>query len=89
LLQRNAMTQKASWGGKGLFSLYVHNVLHHKRRSGQELKQGRIPEAGAVVEAITGDAYWLAQPAFLIEPRTTSPGMAAHNGLGSSPLVTS
>jgi hypothetical protein len=37
----------ATWGGKGLFSLYFHSTvhLHHKRKSGQEFKQGRKLEA--------------------------------------------
>jgi len=36
--------QKASWGGKGLFSLHFHIAVHHQRKSGQELKQVRKQE---------------------------------------------
>jgi hypothetical protein len=64
------MSKKASWGGKGLFSLHFHTLPgHHQSKSGQELKQGRNPEAGADVEAmgmlLIGLLSWLAQPAFL------------------------
>ena len=47
--------------------------------SGQELMQGRNQEAGADAEAMEGDAYWLSMAfsvCFLIELRTTSPGVA-------------
>ena len=44
--------RKGSWGGKGLFGLHFHSTVHHKRKSGQELKQGRILEAGADAEAM-------------------------------------
>ena len=50
--------------------------------TGQELTQGRDLEAGPDAEAMEGCcllAYfpWLAQLAFLIEPRTISPGIAS------------
>jgi hypothetical protein len=71
--------QKASWGGKDVFVLYFPIVVHHWRKSGQELKQGRNLKAGAAAEAIglfTG-LFLLAYSAyFLIEPRITCPGMA-------------
>ena len=65
--------QKASWGEKGLFGLYFHSTVHHRRKSGQELTQGRILEAGADGEAMEGCCFlasssWLAQPAFLKNP---------------------
>jgi len=41
---------QSKWGGKGYFSLF-HTSVHHHRKSGQELKQDRILEAGAAVEA--------------------------------------
>jgi hypothetical protein len=55
-------------------------AAHQQRKSEQELTQGRNMEAGADAEAMEGAAYWLASPAllsllFLIELRTTSPGM--------------
>jgi hypothetical protein len=56
---------KASWGGKGLFSLYFHIHINHQRKSGQELKQGRNLEAGANAEAMEGAAYWFASSGFL------------------------
>jgi hypothetical protein len=33
--------QEASWGQKGLFSLYFHTAVYHQRKSGLELKQVR------------------------------------------------
>lgn len=48
-----------------LFGLQFHMIIHHWRKSGQELKQDRNLKAGAEVEAMVGAAYWLAQPAFL------------------------
>ena len=43
-------TQQASWGRKGLFVLHFHTPVHHQRKSGQELKQGRHLEAGGDAE---------------------------------------
>jgi hypothetical protein len=56
---------KASWQGKGLFDLCLVITVHHQRKSGQELKQGRNLETGADAEAMRGAPYRLAQPAFL------------------------
>jgi hypothetical protein len=47
----NIMTEKASWGGKGLFGLHFHIILHYQRTR-QELTQGRNLEAGAGAEAM-------------------------------------
>jgi len=44
--------QKASWGGKGLFSLHFCIAVHNLRKSGQELKQGRNLETGADTEVM-------------------------------------
>jgi diadenosine tetraphosphate (Ap4A) HIT family hydrolase len=44
------MTKKASWGGKSLFGLHFHIIVHHEWKSGQELKQGRNLEAEADAE---------------------------------------
>lgn len=55
--------QKASWGGKSLFSLHVQIIVHHWRKSGQELKQGWNLEAGEDVGEYC--FCWLAQCAFL------------------------
>ena len=55
--------QEASWGGKGLFSLHVHIVAYHQRKSGLELKQVRKQE---LMPRPRGDAtYWLASPGLL------------------------
>jgi hypothetical protein len=61
--------QKANWGEKHLFGLYFHIAIH-QRKSGQELEEGWILEAGADAEAMEGCRFlacssWLAQPAFL------------------------
>jgi hypothetical protein len=42
-----------------LFTLYFHIVVHHQRKSGQELTQGRNLEAGVDAEAMEG-CYLLA-----------------------------
>ena len=52
--------QNQSWREKGLFGLLFHITVHHGRKSGQELKQGRHLEAGADAEAMEGAAYWIA-----------------------------
>jgi hypothetical protein len=49
--------RQASWRGKGLLSLYFHITVHHQRKSGQKLRQGRNLEAGADAEAMEG--YYL------------------------------
>jgi hypothetical protein len=61
---------KDNLGGKGLFGLHFQITVHHLRKSGQELKQGRNLKIGAEAEAI--DKYyllvcssWLAHPVFL------------------------
>jgi hypothetical protein len=41
------MTKKQVGGEKGLFGLHFHIAVHHQGKSGQELKQDRILEAGA------------------------------------------
>jgi hypothetical protein len=62
--------QKASWGGKGLFGLHFYIIVHHRRKSGQELKQVRNLEPGSDAETIKEYSVltfssWLIQPAFL------------------------
>jgi hypothetical protein len=51
---------KARWGGNGLFGSHFHNAVHHWRKSGQELRQGRILEAGADAESMEGCCCLLA-----------------------------
>ena len=55
---------------KGCIWLCFHISVHHPRKSGQELKQRpwRL--------LLAGFSPWLAQPAFLIEPRTNFLGVA-------------
>jgi hypothetical protein len=70
---------EATRGRKGLFGLCFHSTVHHQRRPGQELRQGRILEAEADAEAVGGAAHWFAShgPFSLlsVESRTTSLGM--------------
>lgn len=46
--------QKVRWGGKGLFNSHFHIDVHHWRKSQQELKHGRILEAGTDAVAMEG-----------------------------------
>jgi hypothetical protein len=48
---------------KGLFGLHFHNMNHHWRKSGQELKLGRRQEL--MQRPWRGAAYWLAPHGFL------------------------
>jgi hypothetical protein len=82
------MTKKVSWGGKGLFSLH----FHHERKSGQKLKQGRNLEAGADAEAmegmlLTGLLSMTCSACFVIELKTTSPGIAPPKMGWASPTI--
>jgi hypothetical protein len=67
---QNIMTKKQV-GEERVYSAYTfHTAVHHQRKSGQELTQGRNLEAGADVEAMEGFFLlacfpWLAQLAFL------------------------
>ena len=55
--------QKASWRGKGLFSLHFHISVYHQRRSGLELKQVRKQE---LMQRPWRDVtYWLSSPVLL------------------------
>jgi hypothetical protein len=73
---------KASWGGKGLFGLHFHIAVHHQRKSGRELTQGRNLEAGADAEAMVGCCLLACSASCLVELRP------AHNGLGPSQSIT-
>ena len=71
--------QEASWGEKSLFSLHVHIAVHHQRKSGQELTQeleGRSVYRSHGGMLLTGLLSLGLLTCFLIEPKTTSPGMA-------------
>ena len=81
--------QEASWGGKGLFSLHFHIVVHHQRKSELELKQIRKQE---LMQRPRRDVtYWLASSGLLsllfyrtqvYQPRDGT----THSGLGPPPL---
>jgi hypothetical protein len=80
---QNIMTKKQI-GEESLFSLHFHIAVHHQRKSGLEFTQGRNLEAGADAEPMEGCCSLDASPGlfsllfffFLIELRTTNPGMA-------------
>jgi hypothetical protein len=81
----------ASLGGKGLFSLNFHITVHHQRKSGLELKQGRNLEAGADTAAMEECCLlacfpWLAQPAFLQNPASPAQGWHHPQRAGSSSI---
>jgi hypothetical protein len=70
---------KVPWRRKDLFGLHFHITVHHGRKSGRELKQGRTLEAGADVEAMMKCYFlafssWLAQPAFVSNPGSPAQG---------------
>jgi hypothetical protein len=67
---------KASCRGNTLFGLHFYTVVCHRRKSGQELKQDRVLEAGAEAEAMEGRCFTDLLPlacsaCFLIAPRAT------------------
>jgi hypothetical protein len=69
--------QEASWGGKGLFILYFHIAVYHQRKSGLEVKQVRKQEMTQKPwRDVTGLLPLACSADSLIEPKTTSPGMA-------------
>ena len=79
--------QEASWGGKDVFSLHFHIVVHHQRKSG--LKQDRKQEL--MQKPWRDVTYCLASPGLLsllfyrtkdYHPRHGT----THNGLGPSTL---
>lgn len=43
---------KATQGGKDLFDLYFHIIVHLRKKSKQKLRQGRNIEAGTDTEGI-------------------------------------
>jgi hypothetical protein len=51
--------QKASWKGEDLTRLHFHIAVHHQKKTGQELKQGRVLGAGLVQKPWKGAAYWV------------------------------
>ena len=84
---------ESSVGEKGLFGLHFHITVHYGRKSGQELKQGRILEAGADTEAMECAAFCLAPHGLLSllsyrtqdhQPRDGT----TYHGWGPPPLIT-
>jgi hypothetical protein len=69
--------QKASYRGKGLFGLHFSIFVHHKRKSGQELEQGRNLELMQRPRraVLTGSSPLVCSAWFLREPRIISLGM--------------
>ena len=86
--------QEASSGRKGLFNLHIHIAVHHQKKSGRELTQGRDLEAGADAEAMEGCCLltcfpWLAQLVFLRNPGPPAQGWHHPQWPGPSPpLIT-
>jgi hypothetical protein len=66
---------RSSWGGKGLLSLHFQIAVHHQRKSGLELKQGRKQELmQSHGEMLFAGLLPLACSAyFLIEPKDYQP----------------
>ena len=82
--------QEASWGGKGLISLYFHTAVHHQRSQdwNSSMSGNRIWCRGYGWMLLTGLLWNLACSACsLIEPKTTSTGMAPPT-MGPPPLIT-
>jgi hypothetical protein len=65
--------------------LYFQIIIHHKRKSGEELTQGRNLEAGADAEAMEGCCLLAC---FLTEPGYQLRGGNTHHGLISPLLIT-
>jgi hypothetical protein len=65
LLLHEHHDQEASCGGNGLFSIHFHTVVHHQRKSEQELTQGRNLEAEAMQRPWKDVTYWLASTSLL------------------------
>lgn len=58
----NAMNKNLRWGGKSLFGLYLHIIVHHPSKSGQEFYQGRNLETGGDAEAVEGHCLLACSP---------------------------
>jgi hypothetical protein len=66
-------------GGQDVFGSHFPMTVQHRRKSGQECKQGRNLEAGADGDyggVLPTDLLMACLAGFLIEPRTTCPGVA-------------
>lgn len=58
----------------GEFVLHFHITVHHRRKLGQELQQGRKLEAEVNAKAMEGCCLKACSACSLIEPRPTSLG---------------
>jgi hypothetical protein len=78
--------QEASWGGKGLFGLYFHTVVHHQ--GSQDWNSSRSGSRSWCRDheemLLTGLLPLACSACFLKEPRTTSPEMAPPTMAGPS-----
>lgn len=61
-----------------VFSLHFYIIVHHQRKSRQELKQAGKLGAAANAEATEGCVYWLSPQLASLE----NPKGPAHNGMG-------
>jgi hypothetical protein len=87
ILSRFLFLHKTLWprsnlGGKSLFRLQFNIEIHYQRKSGPEYTQGRKLEAEVDADAmekclLTGLLPLACSACFLIEPRTTSQGIAS------------
>ena len=91
LLQWWNTITKAIWRRKGLLGLCFHITVHHQRKSGQELKQGRSCSRSEA-EAVEGDylqtcPQWLAQLPCHRTQNNQSVDGTTYNGLGHLPPI--
>lgn len=67
---------KTSKGGKGLFGLGFHIIVHHWRKSEQELKQNRNLKTRLIPRPWTGAVHSLAYSfCIFIAPKIATPGV--------------
>ena len=57
---------KAVWGGKGLFNLHFYIIVHHQRKSGQELSRAGAWRQKPMQRLWRNAAYWLTPHGLLI-----------------------
>jgi hypothetical protein len=73
---------RATWGGKGLFGLHFHMVVHHEGSQDRNSNKAGTWRQELMQRSWRSTSYWLGPLAcsacILIELRTTSPGVASH-----------
>jgi hypothetical protein len=79
---------KATWGGKGLFGLYFHTVVHQGRKSGQETQAVQEPGGRSGCRGHGGGC--LLALLSLLSDRTQGRIRkgTTHHGLGLPPSIT-